>query len=322
VLKSLEMEITTQCNERCIHCYCPENIEKKHLEDLELFDRMLAEFAEMEFIYLTLTGGEPLLNPKFREIFKIGRKHRYSITVKTNGTLIDEDFASFFGEMRPEEVTVSIYSSDSSEHDSITGIPGSFERSMNGLNLLKKYGVKCSALTPVMKGVKKWKELYAMMKTLGIHWSCSANIVSAFDNRENVEILKNTYEEYSDFFNFVNQYEDQKREIVLSERYAGCMAGIKKVAVDPSFFVRPCLDFYERAGKYTGGNAKELFNRSRQMFEEILALTPCLSCSAAKICVPCPAHIRIVAGKGFCDESRKQHAKAYCDFFNLTGNGL
>ncbi|HQM84215.1 MAG TPA: hypothetical protein PLD55_05965 [bacterium] len=129
-------------------------------------------------------------------------------------------------------------------------------------------------------------------------------------------------ETYKDFFEFVNRYEDQKREIDLSEIYTGCMAGIKKVAVDQDFFVRPCLDFYERAGKYTGGNAKELFDRSRKMFEEILEKTPCVSCSVAKLCVPCPAHIKIIDGCGSCDESRKQHAKAYCDIFNLTVKGL
>ncbi|HRZ79351.1 MAG TPA: radical SAM protein [bacterium] len=318
MLKALDLEITGCCNEKCVHCYHPENISREFMKDMDLLDTMLQEFAELGFIFLTITGGEPLLHPEFRKIFETAQKHRYSISVKTNGTLIDDGTAVFFSEMKPETVEVSIYSSDSSEHDSITCIPGSFEKSMNGLKTMKRHGAKCSAHTPVIKGIKKWKELYDIMRSLDIPWSCSSNIFPSLDQRTSLEPLRNGYNEYLDFMKFTDQREKMPPPERTGECYNGCMAGISKVSIGPDFMLKPCLAWNETAGKYKPGEGADLIKRSRKIFENKLKTIECLECPLVKICIPCPAHLEIVHGKGICDKNRKEFAKAYCDFFELT----
>ena len=95
-MKTLELEITDFCNEKCTHCYHPEHKEKWFLKDLEKLNRMLAEFGNIGFMHVVVTGGEPLLHPEFKEICKLAQKNRYLISVKTNGTLVDDALVEFF----------------------------------------------------------------------------------------------------------------------------------------------------------------------------------------------------------------------------------
>jgi len=318
MLRTLDLEITSFCNEKCTHCYHPLDIEKKMLTDLDLLDRMLKEFAEMNFIYISLTGGEPLLHPKFKEIFKIAQKHRYIVSVKTNGTLINDDIATFFERSKPEMIDVSIYSADSQEHDAVTCVKGSFKSSVKGLKILKDHGVKCKIMTPVVKGVSKWKDVYSLARSLGVSWSSSANIFPSFDKRPAVEELVNLRKDHMEFLKFVQELEDQKREVVDNSCYKGCSAGLTKVSVDYDFNLKSCLAFANSIGKYSVGNGQELIIESRKKLEQLVEISECRECPYVKICSPCPAHLSVIGGKPQCDWRRKEYVKAYNDFFNST----
>ena len=68
-ISDLTIEVTNRCNERCIHCYLPDDLKDKgsamNLEKLKL---LIDSFAEMGGHTVTLTGGEVFL-------YKIGRAH-------------------------------------------------------------------------------------------------------------------------------------------------------------------------------------------------------------------------------------------------------
>ena len=74
-LASLEFEITSRCNERCIHCYIP-NAKKNAGFDLT-FDRfkyILDQFAAMGGIHVTISGGEALLNKDVMKMLSYSRE--------------------------------------------------------------------------------------------------------------------------------------------------------------------------------------------------------------------------------------------------------
>ena len=60
-LRSIHIEIADACNERCIHCYIP-NERKNNVIDSALFYRIIEEGRKMNIIHVTLSGGEPLLH--------------------------------------------------------------------------------------------------------------------------------------------------------------------------------------------------------------------------------------------------------------------
>ncbi len=314
-MKALSLEITNTCNEKCRHCYQPENSGKQFISDLELLNKMFAELSESGFIFLSLTGGEPLLHPEFKEICLLAQKNRYIISVKTNGVLINNDLAQFLKKLKPSSVEVSLYSADPEEHDFITCVKGSFNASVEGIMALKKHNVKVSVMTPVLNGIKKWKELLPVMKNMGVPWSCSPNIRSSFDERDEVEQFRGDSSYHLDFFEFINGHENQKKLNLENKCFKECGGGISTICVAPDYSVRACLSYPGSVGIYTGGNAKELLSKARKQLEERFAKLECHQCGLVKYCDPCPAHLKIVDGVGKCDPAKKEFVKAYLKFF-------
>ena len=69
MIYALQFELSSRCNERCIHCYIPN--EKKNVG----FDMptakvksILDEFAAMGGIHVTLSGGEAFMHKDIIEI--------------------------------------------------------------------------------------------------------------------------------------------------------------------------------------------------------------------------------------------------------------
>ena len=61
-LRSIHIDVADACNERCVHCYIPNEC-KKNFIDSALFYRIIDEGRKMNIIHVTLSGGEPILHP-------------------------------------------------------------------------------------------------------------------------------------------------------------------------------------------------------------------------------------------------------------------
>ena len=59
----LHLDLTDVCTERCVHCYVPR--EQKHFLPIELAEKALTEFREMDGITVHLSGGEVMMHPDF-----------------------------------------------------------------------------------------------------------------------------------------------------------------------------------------------------------------------------------------------------------------
>jgi len=134
------LELTTRCNLRCTHCYAAER-PRGELSTEQMRDA-LDQFAAAGALFLTLTGGEPLVHPDFWTICEQARKRGFSITVFTNGTLIGPAEADRLLALQTERMEVSILGSTPATHDAITGRKGSFERTMRAVDLLIERGLR------------------------------------------------------------------------------------------------------------------------------------------------------------------------------------
>lgn len=314
----LSVEITDSCNELCRHCYHPEKRKPAFLSDIVLLDKLFAEFGELGFMFLTITGGEPLLHPKFEEICKIAQKNRYAISLKTNGTLINAESVKFFQGLKPLNIEISLYSADDFEHDSVTRSQGSFSKSLDGIRKLKNGGVHVSVITPVINGIKNWTGLYSLMKESGVPWSCSPHIHSSFDERREIGQFKGTVQSHIEFLEFVNSHENQKIQNIDELCFTECGGGDAVACIGPDFSIRACISFPLKAGFYKEGKAAELLQTARAQLKKRFALLECHDCELVKYCKPCPAKIKVTDCGSECDISRKNYAEAlkqiYGDF--------
>lgn len=151
-LKTLQIELTDNCNERCIHCYIPESAKKKARNiPLEKVKDILRQFRDMNGLRIIFSGGETLLYPDLIPILCYARELDLMLFLHTNLLTITEEKAKELADLRMFNVQVSLYSDNAEEHDSITQRKGSFERTLNGLRLLRKYDVPVTISCPVMR---------------------------------------------------------------------------------------------------------------------------------------------------------------------------
>jgi radical SAM protein with 4Fe4S-binding SPASM domain len=141
-LRFLLVHITDRCNLKCRHCF----LGKPQGGSLEIEEilRLAGEFTALQGMRFIVSGGEPLLHPRFRELNEAIGDYPFRAILLTNGTLIDGETARA---LRFHEVQISIDGLEES-HDLIRG-RGSYRRALNALELLAAAGVDLSVATMV-----------------------------------------------------------------------------------------------------------------------------------------------------------------------------
>ncbi|MCK9628223.1 MAG: anaerobic sulfatase maturase, partial [Bacteroidales bacterium] len=173
------------CNLDCHYCYyLDKSLQydgKQPLmspELLERFTRQYIEANEVPVVTFLWHGGEPLMQGVdfYRKALEL--QNRYSSgkkienVLQTNGTLLNEEWCKFFAKNN-FLIGISI-DGPKDIHDTFrlnkAGKP-SFEKVMNGINLLKKYKVEFNTLSVVNKlSEKRGREVYQFLRNIGSHY--------------------------------------------------------------------------------------------------------------------------------------------------------
>lgn len=146
---SLHIDLTNACTERCVHCYIADY--SPHFLPLELGKRVLDEFREAGGMTVMLSGGECMLHPQFRDVVRYAKEQNLNVIVMSNLTRCDADMVAFLAEMQPQFVNVSLYSMTAAEHDAVTTIPGSWQKTMHAILALEEAGVPVRLASPIMQ---------------------------------------------------------------------------------------------------------------------------------------------------------------------------
>ena len=163
-LTQFQIELTSRCNERCIHCYIPHENKIDNI-DPALFYNVLDQCRGMGVLNLTLSGGEPMLHPNFIDFLRKAKKYDFSINVLSNLTFLNDEIIAEMKANRLSSVQVSLYSMNSEIHDSITQFHGSFYKTHDAILKLIENDIPLQISCPVMKqnrkcyvDVAKWAE--------------------------------------------------------------------------------------------------------------------------------------------------------------------
>ncbi|MDA7857896.1 radical SAM protein [bacterium] len=141
---AITFELTARCNLKCRHCWWNEinpSQRKEYMSQeitLEEIKKIIDEICE--FIpRIGFTGGEPFARADILEIISYAAKKKMKISVLTNATLIDQEIAKFLMKTKAiYDIGVSIDGSRTI-HDRIRGVVGSFDKTINGIKIMKKY---------------------------------------------------------------------------------------------------------------------------------------------------------------------------------------
>jgi radical SAM protein with 4Fe4S-binding SPASM domain len=138
--------ITKQCNLACRLCYGGCNEQTPRLElSMDAWRKAIDDLAANGVIWLYIEGGEPFVREGFVDLLA-ENAHRMFLMVRTNGTLIDQSLARRLKQIDVGIVLVDLWGATAQTHDALTGVPGSFDRSVRGIRHLVDAGIETQML--------------------------------------------------------------------------------------------------------------------------------------------------------------------------------
>ena len=135
----LWLELTRQCNLKCIHCYAESSPSRDEHLAHDLAVRLVREAAEMKFSIIQFTGGDPLLYPSLEALAELAAELGIPTReVYTNGIALEEGLQERLIDLEVR-FAISFYSHNSQHHDHITRVQGSHGQTLKAIrSLLRK----------------------------------------------------------------------------------------------------------------------------------------------------------------------------------------
>jgi MoaA/NifB/PqqE/SkfB family radical SAM enzyme len=171
-LLSVHWELTHRCCASCAHCYLPflppgHPAAADELSTAEAL-RLIDELAALGALYLTFSGGEPLLRSDFFTLAEHARRRRFALRVFTNGLPVGPAAAARLAALHPLSVEISVYAADAPTHDALTGVCGSWQAATAALAHLHEAGVRTVCKTPLLAAnADRLEALAALAAALG-----------------------------------------------------------------------------------------------------------------------------------------------------------
>jgi radical SAM protein with 4Fe4S-binding SPASM domain len=302
------IEVTRRCPLTCAHCYnnlpmddraarCGELTYEEHC-------RILDEITEAGCLWLLYTGGEIFARPDFLEIYGYARRKGLLITLFTNGTLITPRIADYLAQWRPFSIEITLYGATRETYERLTGAPGSHDRCMRGIRLLKERGLPLKLKT-VAVSVNR-HEIGAMKRLadeLGVEFMFDAMMNPRVDCSQAPlavrlrpeEVVRLDLEDPARRAGYRRLGEYYVRPAMPSEQSDEvyfCGGGMRSFAIDPRGRMSICVishfDEYDlRSGGFKEG-WEGFLQRVRR--KKITRRTKCADCGIKVLCGMCPAN--------------------------------
>ena len=136
------MELLPLCNMNCKMCFIrqsPEEMKKQgRMLSCDEWLRIARKAREAGVLFLLLTGGEPLIYPEFRRLYTALTDMGFVVTINTNGTLVDEDWADFFAARPCRRLNITLYGESDEAYGRLCGNPHGHTQLLRALRLLKE----------------------------------------------------------------------------------------------------------------------------------------------------------------------------------------
>ena len=322
-------ELTPRCTLNCEMCYVhlsPSQMKRDELTT-EQWISLIDEACDAGMLYATLTGGECLLYPGFRQIYDHLQSRGVRVTILTNGTLLDGETVGWLSERPPQRVQISVYGSSPEGYQAVTGNADAFYKVDEAIALVQKAGIPLElAVTVSKRMVSDFEAILRYARAKGIE-RCRVN-PCPFESRpetersfedyapsldEQVEIFRIQQKHFEEILEADGIYAapiTKKDAPVLPERGIICSAGRNSFSINWEGKMLPCNVFDFAGGYPLKEGFSNAWRRMNDRCAEYKNPAECIGCAYLKVCRFCPAGHFLVSGEGranpaVCDEGKR-----------------
>jgi MoaA/NifB/PqqE/SkfB family radical SAM enzyme len=135
----VSMTMEFRCNLKCVHCMIEGTMDRLAPQTFDQFHGLLEHNArEREWDGLILTGSEITLHRDLPMWARLAREHGFShVRIQTHGMkLSSRSYCEDLLAAGVDEFFISICAGEAAVHDAITTVPGSFRKTLKGLEIL------------------------------------------------------------------------------------------------------------------------------------------------------------------------------------------
>ena len=303
------IEITRRCPLNCAHCYnnlpMADTAARRSELTYQEHCRILDEIAEAGTLWLLFSGGEIFARRDFLDIYTYAKKKGFLITLFTNGTLITPKIADYLVEWRPFSIEITLYGRTKETYERLTGVPGSYDKCIRGIKLLKERGLplKLKTVAVTINKHEIWDMKEFVEDDLGLEFKFDAMMSPRIDCSQSPLAVRLTPEEtveldlqdparVAEWKKFAARFNGPVHTSDESDEVYHCGGGINAFAIDPQGRMSICvlshLDIYDlRQGSFCEGWEDFLLKVRRK---KSTTLTKCRACEIKAVCGMCPAN--------------------------------
>ncbi len=265
-LFSLFIELTYNCNLKCVHCYNPKNNNNVQI-NLKDMKQIIDEAREIGCFNITFSGGECTLVKDFIEIVEYARKKRLSVHIFTNGqTLYDNPvLLDKLIKLYPCNIGLSLYSLNKDTHEKITTVKGSYQKTLNIIEKLREKNISVEIKNFLLNtNCKDCIAIKNYARNLNATSFADLSLIPTIDG--NHKTLKyvvaedDLYELYTNpesplYFKGVKQ-----RDITKMQNESLCYAGCYTLCITPNLDVYPCVSLPINLGNINNISLKDIWS--------------------------------------------------------------
>lgn len=319
-----QFELTFSCDFHCLYCYSdcynnPAHI-KKELSTKQI-KLILDKVYNAGCLWLCLTGGDPLKRKDFLEIYSYAKEKGFIINLFTNAYSLTEEIADFFKKRPPFAVELTLNAITKKTFEEISQIPGSYEKTMDGINMFVKRKIPLKIkMMLIKKNIKELPRIEKLAKRLGLEFGSSPFIFARLNKDAIPCSLRVSPEEAWNIISKDNL--NRKDENCLYDRknqklndclFRCAVGGGDGVYIDPYGQMVLCSCLREPSVDLLKQDIKDgLFELFPQMSEKTFADgSPCQSCGIRDLCFSCP-------GKAFLEKGNMEsNLEWFCKLAHL-----
>lgn len=317
----VHFDLTYRCDLNCRHCY----LDDKQWPEMTTAEvkRLLAQLRDMGVLDLGWSGGEIFVRPDFLHLLQEAKRLGFTSHVRTHGGGLTPERAAAIADLNVRKLTVTIYSLLPAVHDAFTRTPGSLERTLAGVDLLRAAGVAVKVAVVVQPDtIDELPAIQAQMLARGCEVGFSTYMFAQLGGGHDSTALQLSGEQRAKAETMLQRLAAKTEALPapISETGAehACHAGRGIAYIAPDGSVWPCVMFPMALGNVREQPFAEIWRSSPERKALIswtnAERTECQSCAGSGLCFYCPGDAFTNQGdyrnrlEAFCEVTRARMA--------------